>query len=55
MGTDFRVKDILGFDLVNQTPTVALLSKSTGEDGPFSQSLIEGTADADGDFLRAVN
>jgi VCBS repeat-containing protein len=55
MNTDFRVMDILGYNLVNQTPTVAALSKSTGEDGPFSQSLIEGAADTDGDFLRAVN
>jgi hypothetical protein len=53
--TDFRVMDILGWDLVNQAPTIAALSKSTGEDGPFSQNLLEGTADTDGDFLTVVN
>jgi Bacterial cadherin-like domain len=56
MQTDWRVMDILGYNLVNQNPTVTALSKSTGEDGPsFSQSLIEGAADTDGDFLRAIN
>src|SRR5262245_4550338 len=53
--TDFRVMDILGWDLVNQAPTIAALSASTTEDGPFSQDLLAGAADTDGDFLTVTN
>jgi len=52
MNTDFRVMDVLGWDLVNQAPTIAPLSASVGEDGPtLSQDVLSGSADADGDFL----
>jgi hypothetical protein len=46
--------DILGWDLVNQAPTIAALSKSTGRMAPSSQNLLEGTADTDGDFLTVA-
>src|SRR5262249_19137194 len=44
--SDFRLMDILGWDLTNHAPTVTALSKSVNQDASFSQSLLEGTADA---------
>lgn len=53
---DYRVMDILGWDFVNAGPTTSNLAKNVSEDGPtFSQDLLAGAADADGDFLFVNN
>ena len=53
---DFRELDVLGWNLVDQAPTVTALTATVDEDGPtFSQDLLSGTADADGDYLIVQN
>jgi hypothetical protein len=53
---DYTALDILGWDFVNTAPTVSALTASVGEDGPtFSQNLLFGAADTDGDFLFVEN
>ena len=56
MTTDFRVMDILGWDLVNQAPTATALTGNVTEDGPtYSQDLLSSAADADADYLVVQN
>jgi hypothetical protein len=53
---DYTALDILGWDFVNTAPTVSALTASVGEDGPtFSQNLLFGAADTEGDFLFVEN
>jgi VCBS repeat-containing protein len=54
--TDFREMDVIGWDLTDTAPTVTALTASVGEDGPtFSQDLLSGTGDAEGDYLVIQN
>jgi hypothetical protein len=54
--TDFRLLDVIGWNLTDTAPTVTALTASVGEDGPtFSQDLLSGTGDAEGDYLVIQN
>jgi hypothetical protein len=51
-GVDFRIMDILGWDLFNTAPTAAPLADSVNEDGPsYTKDLLTGTSDAENDYL----
>jgi VCBS repeat-containing protein len=53
---DMTMMDVLGFDVANRAPTVTPLAGSVGEDGPFfSQNLLAGAADPDGDSISVQN
>lgn len=53
---DLTAMDVIGWDVVENAPTVTTLVASVGEDGPtFSQDLLQGTGDADNDPLFVMN
>jgi hypothetical protein len=53
---DLTLMDVLGFQVVNNPPTVTALSDSVGEDGPsYSTNLLSGAADPEDDAISVVS